>query len=203
MANNKDISSTIKRTIQEADAPAIFFISDFAEFGYEYVRKVLSTLVTQGSLIRLANGIYIKPKMTKFGPLHPSTDAVVKAIAAHDSANILPTGAAAENMLGLSTQVPMNVVYLTDSSSRILHIGKQTIKFKRVVPKTFSIANRSLAILCLAMKSIGEKNLTEEHMGRINEIISTEMKKDGFAKDVQQMPLWIQSIIKTIIRNNK
>ena len=104
MANNKDISSTIKRTIQEADAPAIFFISDFAEFGYEYVRKVLSALVSQGELMRLANGIYIKSKMTKFGPLQPSAYQIVKAIAAHDSAHVLPTGAAAENMLGLSEQ---------------------------------------------------------------------------------------------------
>lgn len=196
MANNKDISSSIKRTIQEADAPAIFFISDFAEYGYEYVRKVLSALVTQGELMRLANGIYIKSKMTKFGPLQPSAYEIVKAIAAHDSARVLPTGAVAENILGLSEQVPMKMNYITDGSARVLHIGNQTITLKRVTPKVFSIENQTLAILCLAMKSIGEKNLRDEELGRIYEIIATEKKKDGFAKDVQQMPLWIQNIVK-------
>ena len=196
MANNKDISSSIKRTIQEADAPAIFFISDFAEYGYESVRKVLSALVTQGELMRLANGIYIKSKMTKFGPLQPSAYEVVKAIAAHDSARVLPTGAVAENILGLSEQIPMKMNYITDGSARVLHIGNQTITLRRVTPKVFSIENQTLAILYLAMKSIGEKNLRDEELGRIYEIIATEKKKDGFAKDVQQMPLWIQNIVK-------
>lgn len=199
MANNKDILSTIKRTIQEADAPAIFFISDFAELGYEYVRKVLSALVSQGELKRLANGIYIKPKMTKFGPLQPSAYQIVKAIAAHDSAHVLPTGVAAENMLGLSEQVPMKMNYITDGSARVLHVGSQTITLKRVAPKIFSIKNQTLAILCLAMKSIGEKKLTDEELGKIYEIIAKEKEKDGFAKDVQQMPLWIQNIIKPMI----
>ena len=137
--------------------------------------------------------------MTKFGPLQPSAYQIVKAIAVHDSAHVLPTGVAAENMLGLSEQVPMKMNYITDGSARVLHVGSQTITLKRVAPKIFSIKNQTLAILCLAMKSIGEKNLADEELGKIYEIIAKEKEKDGFAKDVQQMPLWIQNIIKPMI----
>ena len=202
MANNKDIATTIRQTIQQAKSPAIFFISDFSDFGYEYVRKVLSAMVAQGELMRLANGIYLKPQMTQFGPLQPTIDAVVEAITAHDSAKVLPTGATAENMLGLSEQVPMNLVYLTNGSSRVIQLGNHTIKLKRVVPKYFAIENRVLAILCLAMKSIGEQNISDEQMSRIRQIIRSEKDKPGFAKDVQLMPLWINRIITSISKEN-
>lgn len=202
MANNKDISSTIRQTIQQAKSPAIFFISDFPDFGYEYVRKVLSSMVAEGELMRLANGIYLKPQMTQFGPLQPTTDAVVEAITAHDAAKVLPTGATAENMLGLSEQVPMNLVYLTNGSSRVIQLGAHTIKLKRVVPKYFAIENRVLAILCLAMKSIGEQNISDEQMSRIRQIIALEKDKADFSHDVQLMPLWINRIITSISKEN-
>lgn len=202
MANNKDISSTIKQTVQQANPPAIFFISDFSHFGYEYVRKVLSSLVAQGELMRLANGIYLKPQMTQFGPLQPNTDVVVEAITAHDAANVLPTGVTAENMLGLSEQVPMNLVYLTNGSSRVIQLGAHTIKLKRVVPKYFAFKNRVLAILSLAMKSIGELNITEEQMSRIRQIVASEKDKPDFSHDVQLMPMWINRIITSISKEN-
>lgn len=198
MANNKEISSTIKEAINQSIPPAVFFISDFPEYGHEYVRKILSGMVESGDLMRLANGIYIKPKMTKFGPLQPSTEVIIKAIAAHDSAKVLPAGATAENMLGLSTQVPMNYVYLTDGSARVIQLGGTTIKMKRAVPKNFAIKNYTLAVLCLAMKSIGEGNIDEEQMGKIRNIIVEQKSKSGFAEDIQLMPLWIQKIVKSI-----
>lgn len=203
MANNKEISSTIKEAINQSIPPAVFFISDFPEYGHEYVRKVLSSMVQTGDLMRLANGIYVKPKMTKFGPLQPSTEVVVKAIAAHDSAKVLPAGTTAENMLGLSTQVPMNYVYLTDGSARVIQLGNTTIKMKRAVPKIFAIQNYNLAVLCLAMKSIGENNITEEQMGVIRTIVVGEMNKEGFSEDILRMPMWIQKIVNNIKIENK
>lgn len=199
MANNKEISSSIKKKVNETIAPAIFFISDFSEFGYEYVRKILSNMVEKGELMRLANGIYVKPKLTKFGALQPSPEVIIKAIASHDSARILPAGATAENMLGLSTQVPMNYVFLTDGSARVIQLGNTTIKLKRAVPKIFAIENNILAILCLAMKSIGENNINKEQMGIISKIVIEEHNKQGFSEDVLRMPLWIQKTIKDII----
>jgi hypothetical protein len=61
----------------------------------------------------------------------PTTEQIAEAIAKRDKARIIPTGAYALHMLGLSTQIPMNVVYLTDSSARKVKVGKQTIVFKK------------------------------------------------------------------------
>ena len=200
MEGKYKINENIKTAIQKADKPTVFFISDFPEYGHEYVRKVLSALVEEGELIRLAKGVYMRPTMTRLGPLHPSTDAIALAIADRDSANILPTGAAAENLLGLSEQVPMNLLYLTDGSSRVLTLDKQTIRFKRVVPKTFAIKNKTLAILSLAMKSIGEDNLTDEHLGRILQILIREMGSESFTEDIRRMPIGNQRIINKLLK---
>ena len=77
--------------------------------------------------------------MTKFGVLMPDVQEIVKAIARRDNAQVLPTGETAANLLGLSTQVPMNYVYLTSGSARKIMVGKKTVTFKRCVPKNLSL----------------------------------------------------------------
>jgi predicted transcriptional regulator of viral defense system len=198
MANNKDISTRIKQTISQTKAPAVFFISDFSEFGYEYVRKVLSGMVEDGELVRIANGIYARPVSTRLGQLLPSVEEVVEAIAKHDAAKVLPNGATAEHMLGLTTQVPMNYVYITSGSARELNIGNHTIRLQHAAQKYFAIKNPVLAMLCLAMKSIGKENMTDEILPTIYSIVRKEQLKEGFLEDVTLMPLWIQKIIRSV-----
>lgn len=200
MEGKYKINENIKSAILKVDKPTVFFISDFPEYGHEYVRKVLSALVEDGELLRLGKGVYMRPVMTRLGPLYPNTDTIARAIADRDSANILPTGAAAENLLGLSEQVPMNIVYLTDGSPRIITLNNQTIRFKHVVPKTFAIKNKTLAILSLAMKSIGEDNLTDEQLGQIRHILTKEMSNDSFIEDIRRMPIGNQRVINKLLK---
>ena len=87
-------------------------------------------------IIRVAQGIYVRPKISKLlGPLVPSAEEVAEAIAKRDRIRTLPTGSYALNALGLSTQVPMNIVLLTDGSPREIKVGKRKIKFKKTTPK--------------------------------------------------------------------
>ncbi|MCD8500524.1 MAG: type IV toxin-antitoxin system AbiEi family antitoxin domain-containing protein, partial [Bacillaceae bacterium] len=91
------------------------------------VRHALSRLCKSGLILRLAEGIYLYPKIDKelgLGVLYPSIDTIAKAIAKKDKARIVPTGVYALNRLGLSTQVPANAVYLTDGSPRRIKVGK-------------------------------------------------------------------------------
>ncbi len=101
------IQEQIKQRIDEAEPGTVFFVNDFAEFDNEYVSKLLSTMKGFGVLERLAKGIYYKPIVTNYGNVYPSAEKIVKLIAEHENAEILPTGEYALNALGLSTQVPM------------------------------------------------------------------------------------------------
>ena len=198
------IEDKIRNQIRSDEAGMLYFISDFAEHGNDvFISRVLSECVNDGLLLRIANGIYCKPIETRFGPLVPSVEELVKAIARRDNAQILPTGETAQNLLGLSTQVPMNSVYLTSGSARKLYLRGRTVTLKRSVPRNFACKNDFMAALIQALKSIGKDNLTEEHMGTIVGLLKEHLDDATYVDDLKTAPIWVRKILSEIIRNIK
>ena len=78
--------------------------------------------------------------------MKPSAEQIAEAIKKRDQARIIPTGSYAQYKLGLTTQIPMNVVYLTDGSPRKIQIGNQKITFKKTTPKNLAV-NHTLTSL--------------------------------------------------------
>ena len=105
----------------------VFTPSEFADIADQRVVGVmLGRLAKQGKIRRIARGIYDFPrKHPYFGQLSPPIDDVAKTISKRDKIRLLPSGAYAANLLGLSTQVPAKIVYLTDGKPRKLKIGNQ------------------------------------------------------------------------------
>lgn len=198
------IEDKIRNQIKGDEAGALYFISDFAEHGNDvFISRVLSECVNDGLLLRIANGIYCKPIETRFGPLFPSVEELVKAIARRDNAQILPTGETAQNQLGLSTQVPMNSVYLTSGSARKLVLRGRTVTLIRSVPRNFACKNDFMAALIQALKSIGKANLTEEHMSTIVGLLKEHLDDATYADDLKTAPIWVRKMLSEIIRNIK
>lgn len=193
------IKDDIAQRIEAAQQDEVFFISDFATNGNdEFISHKLSELVAEGKVMRLANGIYYKPVRTRFGDLKPGVDTIVRAIARRDKAQILPTGAAAENMLGLSTQVPMNYVYLTSGSARRINLDIATVTFKRCVPKNFAYRGKLMPILVQALKSIGQNNVTPEHIAKIKTLLAENPEPDTYQHDLALAPIWIKKLLRQI-----
>ncbi|GHV68860.1 hypothetical protein FACS1894199_16750 [Bacteroidia bacterium] len=120
----------------------MFFADDFMTFGTNVaVRHTLSRLCKNELLVRLSAGIYLYPKIDEqIGVLYPSIEAIAKAIAKREKSRLIPTGVYALNALGLSTQVPMKVVYLTDGAPRVVKVGKKaTINFKKTAAKNHDL----------------------------------------------------------------
>jgi hypothetical protein len=198
------IEDKIRNQIRSDEAGMLYFISDFAEHGNDvFISRVLSECVNDGLLLRIANGIYCKPIETRFGPLVPSVEELVKAIARRDNAQILPTGETAQDLLGLSTQVPMNSVYLTSGSARKLYLRGRTVTLKRSVPRNFACKNDFMAALIQALKSIGKDNLTEEHMGTIEGLLKEHLDDATYVDDLKTAPIWVRKMLSGFIRNIK
>ena len=120
MTNEYSIdSTTLRQRIEAMPEDCILFRSDFPEYHTEFVGSILSELTTEGVLVKIAHGIYAKPRKSRFGVVFPSVDKVVQAIAIRDNAEVLPSGMTALNALGLSTQVPMNYTYLTTGAKEL------------------------------------------------------------------------------------
>jgi hypothetical protein len=198
------IEDKIRNQIRSDKAGTLYFISDFAEHGNDvFISRVLSECVNDGLLLRIANGIYCKPIETRFGPLFPSVEELVEAIARRDNAQILPTGETAQNQLGLSTQVPMNSVYLTTGSARKLFLRGRTVTLKRSVPRNFACKNDFMAALIQALKSIGKDNLTEEHTSTILRLLKEHLDDATYVDDLKTAPIWVRKMLSEIIRNIK
>ena len=180
----------------------ILFIIDFLEISdYDTVRKSLQRLTEKGILIRLSKGIYYYPKNDKLlGLVYPSAEQIGNAIAKRDKARIIPTGVYAMYRLGLTTQVPMNVVYLTDGSSRKVQIGKQTIVFKKTSPKNLSAKNQLSNLIIQGLRAIGKENITQSHILNIKKIIVDSKEVNFLRNDLLTAPVWIQIIVLEIFK---
>lgn len=195
------IHKQIESRIKKGGRGAILFASDFADLGSkEVVKKVLLRLEKQGMLQRLAFGIYSYPKQNKLvGLVTPSIEEIAHAIAKRDKARIVPTGSYALNALGLTTQVPLNAVYLTDGASRRVRIGKRTILFKKASPKNLAAIGAISGLVIQALKAIGEGNVTEPEERKILELLKKE-KQDNLRSDISLAPEWIQKIMRKALK---
>ncbi len=128
------------------------------------------------------------------GTIYPSIEEIAKKIAGRDKARIAPTGVLALYLLGLTTQVPLKSVYLTDGSQRDIKIGNRTIKFKRTVPKSFAIKDDLLQLIVLAFKEQGQEELSEEFLSKIKHSVK-KIEKQVLDSELKYAPVWIQKEI--------
>lgn len=197
----ESIEKQIKKSILNYKHGKIFFPSNFLKFGTSTaVRQALNRLEDKGLLVRLAHGIYLYPKKHKtLGILYPSIEEIAVAISKRDKARIIPTGAYALNRLGLSTQVPLNIVYLTDGTSRSIKVKKRSIKFKKASPKLLSAKNDTNILVIQALREIGKENVDSKTLKIIKEVLSN-VEKDLIKQDMKVAPSWIAEIMKISIK---
>jgi predicted transcriptional regulator of viral defense system len=201
----QSVDIQIEKKIKQNKRGKIFFGEDFAKFGSpNAIRTALHRIVKEGLLVRVAFGIYYYPKHDKeiSGYVFkdtPSIDDIARAIAKRDKCRIVPTASHALNMLGFSTQVPMNVVYITDGAPRRIKVGEgRGILFKHTSDlKRLSYKSQMLMLIVSALREIGEGKVTAEEKEIIKKHFSTVSKKE-FETDIKLIPVWIRKLLLSI-----
>ena len=198
----ESIHNQIENKIKMLQKGKILFISDFIEYGSaENVKKVLLRLEKQQLLIRLAHGIYLYPKIDKtLGVLYPSIEEIAKAIAKRDKARIVSTGIYALQQLGLSTQIPLNVVYLTDGAPRKIKVGKRTINLKKTSPKNLIIKDQVMNNVIQAFKELGQNGVDSMARVKIKRALS-KVPDITIREAITIVPTWIRKEINQIIES--
>lgn len=196
----QSIEDKIYNSVKRRKNGTILFASDFLHIGNRLaINKAMERLTKSKKIVRLSKGIYCKPKVDTeldLGFIYPTLEEIAQAIAKRDKSKIMPTGNYALNLLGLSTQVPMNAVYYTDGSPRKIKIyNGRGILFQRVVPKRLAFKHNLSAMLTFALQEIGKGNLTDSQKNRINELLS-KAPQDMIEEDYPLMPEWIRITIK-------
>lgn len=193
----ESIETKILNTIRSVPRGELIFPEDFSKLGSsEAIRVALHRLEKDNIIVRVARGIYVRPKTSRYlGHVIPSAEEVATAIAKRDRIRTVPTGAYAQNALGLSTQVPMKLVLLTDGSPREIKVGKRTIKFKKATPKNLLAKGKISRLVIQALRDVGSGNLTPADEQKIISLLKKEVKKD-LEHDIPLAPVWIQKIMK-------
>jgi hypothetical protein len=172
----ESVHKHIEQRIKGFKKGQLVFSSDFRGIGTDAaIKMAMSRLVKEQKLDRISQGIYYLPKKDPIlGTLKPSMEEVAESIAARDRVRIRPTGSYALNRLGLSTQVPMNLVYLTDGPRRQIRMGKGVIRFKPTTPKKLSLKGPVSSLIIAALDEIGTENVTIDMKDRLASLLQKE-----------------------------
>lgn len=205
LSNTMNISKQIEQKIKSFQKGTLLFIDDFVEeFDYETARKTLQRFHTDGQLMRLTRGIYYIPKQDELlGIIKPSAEQIAISIAKRDKARIIPTGSYALYKLGLSTQVPMNVVYLTDGSPRKVRVGNQKITFRKTSPKNLAVNHSLTGLIIQGLKVLGVRNIDSSQLSNLREIIAQSKEIAAIRMNIRYAPVWIQKIVLKILNDLK
>ncbi|HMM17496.1 MAG TPA: DUF6088 family protein [Petrimonas sp.] len=187
------LSKEIKNRIIQNGEGKLYMVSDFADLNNDALAtRVLSRLEKEQFLMRISQGIYLYPSKNRYGVHKPSIDTIAKAIAEKDKARIIPSGLTALNILGLSTQVPMNALYLTNATPRTITVGNRKIVFKNGVPRNFAYQSDLFSLVVSAMREIGANNIDDKTIQKIKEILAKEPNQDIIRQDFLIAPQWIR-----------
>ncbi len=197
----QSIDQSILRRIRSKGRGAVFTPAEFLDLGSRAaVDKALSRNAHSGAIRKLARGLYDLPRIdADLGPLSPHADDVARALAARDAARIQPTGSYAANLLGLTTQVPVKVVYLTDGGSRRVTLGRLQIVLRETTPRQLATAGRVSGTVIQALRWLGKRHVDNATVAHLRRKLSADEKRQLLA-DLRYAPDWVAEVLRRVAR---
>ena len=194
------IQQTILERIRSADRGEVFTPKDFLDMGTRYaIDQALTRLVRSADILRLGRGLYYYPRTNpRLGiPLSPDVDQIAQAIGRRTGSRMVPTGAVAANLFGLSTQVPAKFVYLSNGRSRRLRIGKIEIQIKHVGPKELPPGNQTSAMVFQALRYLGKDAVDAQVIAKLKAVLPAKQKRE-LIQDALYTTDWIADVVRQI-----
>jgi hypothetical protein len=194
----------IRSTLSRKKQGELVFPTDFRGKGTQAaINKALARLVSEGKLRRLAHGIYYIPKIDPvLGETRPGADEVAKMIARKEKVRIRPTGAYALHRLGLTTQVPTKLVYITDGVSRQFKVGRMPVKFKATTPKKLAMIGEISSLVIQALEELDLQHLDPLLIGKIKDLIQKEEPRK-LKHDLSLAPARVNDFIVKLLKPKK
>lgn len=195
---NRQIEAKVKRS----KPGQIFIPSDFKDLGTSTaIRKALSRMVEQKVLIRMGQGVYATAVYDKvFGQILPSLEEIAASLAKKEYVKIMPTGQYALNKIGLSTQVPMKMVFLTNGTKKHINIGNGSIVFQPTTSKKLAMIGSISSLLFLGLEELDLNQLSESEKEKIINLLQKEDAKK-LKHDLKLAPAKISDfVIKNFVK---
>lgn len=173
---------------------------DFLDIGNDAdIRKALSELASKGIIRRVLRGIYDYPRISKLlnTEMGPDLDQLARALARRSGWRIQPSENTALNLLGLSTQVPAQSIYLSDGPSKTYEIGNLELTFKKRSLKESGFKHKESELVVQALKALGQERIDEALLQKLADKWTPSMWKK-ILRDTKTAPAWVSDLILTI-----
>ena len=163
------------------------------------VDQALSRLARSGRLVRIYQGVYVRPIETRFGKCPPGMDKVIPALSELWGEVIVPCGGGAANVLGLTTQVPMRLVYLTSGPSRKLWHARQPVVLRHAPRWQLVAPNRTAGNIVRALDWLGPLEVNEALDRLVPRISAEDLEELASVRAV--LPAWLAEPISRLVAN--
>lgn len=175
---------------------AAFTPKDFLDLASRgSVDMTLAALLAEGTIRRLARGLYDSPRYSELleQMAAPDLGAIAEALARRFRWTIIPDGPTAANLLGLTTQVPAKAMYISDGPTKTIAIGKQRIHFKNARPKETGVASVRAGGVIQALRHLGRGAVDEAVTEKLRRNLGAKDKRD-LVRDARQSADWIYRV---------
>ena len=179
-----------------------FSQADFADLGARStVDSELHRIEKTGRIRRVLRGVYDYPRYSELlkKTLSPDMDEVAHALSRKFSWRIQPDGATAQNVLGISTQVPARIVYLSDGPNRSYKVGNTSLSFEHRALKEAGFKLRESQLLVQALKSLGEERITPSLIATLREKFDAGLRR-RILLDTKTATGWVYAAIQEIAK---
>jgi Family of unknown function (DUF6088) len=196
----KTMKQQILERIERLGSGKAFMAKDFLDIASRgTIDMALSSLVREGTIRRVRRGLYDSPKVNPSlgGALSPDIDEAAQALARRHRWKIVPEGTWAANLLGLSTQVPAKIVYLSDGPSKDVPLGRRTIYFKHARPQALAGEDGKSALVVQALRHLGKTEVDKAVITRLRGVLS-DSERRKLVKATRFGVDWIYEIAKEI-----
>jgi hypothetical protein len=196
-SGSRHIASSVRQRIEHG-GEKLWRLQDFGDLPFTAVAQALSRLTREGMLERLSKGVYYRTRETTFGKSRPNPAAIQNLASAKTT--IFPSGIAAANLLGFSTQTAKQGEVATNAASlpRKL-IGSDTVVHTRR-PHTWAHLSSTEAALLDFLRHGGRSSelSPEQTIRRTIALMSEDERFDRLLKVADSEPPRVRAILGAI-----
>jgi Family of unknown function (DUF6088) len=176
-------------------------ISDLLGLGTDMaVKQSLSRLAKAGTIQRVGRGLYAWPRYSQLfhQTVPPPVHQLAEAWARKHSLKIIPFGAHAANLLGVSTQVPAKYIYYTNGHTQQVVLGGSKVKLLNRGPRTMDVRGDRAPLIFQAFKYLRAQGVTPNVIMSLQKIIRPRDRKD-IRSSLSLAPQWMRPFLLRLI----
>ena len=160
------------------------------------IRNTLLRMVRAQKLFRVGKGIYVVPVVSRFGSSAPSAHRFIEELSKQSGEDIVSSGATTANALGLTTQVPVQMVYWTSGRSRKFNLGKLILHLEHVASWQLALAKEPAGEIVRVLAWAGPEHVHVVLKKIAEKVPRTDMVK--VADQAPRFPRWLADALSRI-----